>query len=95
MFIDNLLRWRPPSPRTPPSRAWEVRRGSGGPAGGVRRGFAHLRDRAFWFGAVLVSQNPEEEILKAYPYLEKEDIRAALAYATWRVEEIEVAVARG
>ncbi len=30
------------------------------------------------------------EILSAYPYLEEEDIRQALAYAAWRVEEIEV-----
>ena len=30
------------------------------------------------------------EILGAYPYLEEEDIRQALAYAAWRVEEIEV-----
>ena len=30
------------------------------------------------------------EILTAYPYLEEEDIRQALAYAAWRVEEIEV-----
>ncbi len=30
------------------------------------------------------------EILKAYPYLEAEDIREALAYAAWRVEEIEL-----
>jgi uncharacterized protein (DUF433 family) len=29
-------------------------------------------------------------ILAAYPYLEEEDIRQALAYAAWRVEEIEV-----
>ena len=43
---------------------------------------------------LLASGHTEEEILKAYPYLEKEDLRAALAYATWRVEEIEVAVAR-
>lgn len=28
-----------------------------------------------------------EEILALYPYLEKEDIKAALAYATWRAEE--------
>jgi uncharacterized protein (DUF433 family) len=27
------------------------------------------------------------EILKAYPYLEEEDIREALAYAAWRSEE--------
>jgi uncharacterized protein (DUF433 family) len=31
---------------------------------------------------LLASGHTEEEILKAYPYLEKEDIRAALTYAT-------------
>lgn len=31
-----------------------------------------------------------EQILKAYPYLEEEDIHEALAYAAWRSEEIEV-----
>ncbi len=30
------------------------------------------------------------DILKAYPYLEKEDIQAALSYAAWRAEEVEV-----
>ncbi len=30
------------------------------------------------------------EILKAYPYLEEEDIRQSLFYAAWRVQEIEV-----
>ena len=30
------------------------------------------------------------EILKAYPYLEEEDIREALAYAAWRTEEVEL-----
>lgn len=30
------------------------------------------------------------EILAAYPYLEEEDIREALAYAAWRVEEVEL-----
>jgi uncharacterized protein (DUF433 family) len=30
------------------------------------------------------------DILVAYPYLEEEDIRQALSYAAWRVEEIEV-----
>ena len=29
------------------------------------------------------------DILKAYPYLEEDDLREALAYAAWRVEEIE------
>ena len=30
------------------------------------------------------------DILKSYPYLEKEDVMEALAYAAWRSEEIEV-----
>ena len=30
-----------------------------------------------------------KEILKAYPYLEEEDIHESLIYAAWRVEEIE------
>ena len=34
-----------------------------------------------------------EEILKAYPYLEKDDIYQALAYAAWRTEEREVPLA--
>ena len=29
------------------------------------------------------------EILKAYPYLEAEDIHQSLSYAAWRVQEIE------
>jgi uncharacterized protein (DUF433 family) len=44
---------------------------------------------------LLASGHSEDEILTAYPYLEREDIRAALTYATWRVEEIEVAVGHG
>lgn len=32
----------------------------------------------------------KEQILKLYPYLEAADIDAALAYAAWRVEEIDV-----
>jgi uncharacterized protein (DUF433 family) len=31
---------------------------------------------------LLASGHAEAEILKAYPYLEKDDIRAALSYAT-------------
>lgn len=30
------------------------------------------------------------DILAAYPYLEANDIREALTYAAWRVEEIEL-----
>ncbi len=44
---------------------------------------------------LLASGHGEDEILRAYPYLEREDIKAALSYATWRVEEIEVSVERG
>lgn len=43
---------------------------------------------------LLASGRSEDEILNAYPYLEKADIRAALTYATWRVEELEVSVLR-
>lgn len=32
----------------------------------------------------------EQEILQAYPYLQPEDLRAALAYAAWRAGEQEV-----
>ncbi len=39
---------------------------------------------------LIASGHSDEEILKAYPYLEKEDIREALTYAAWRVEEIEL-----
>jgi uncharacterized protein (DUF433 family) len=35
------------------------------------------------------------EILTAYPYLDEEDLREALAYAAWRVEEIEAPLAAG
>ncbi len=34
-----------------------------------------------------------DEILAAYPYLEAADVREALAYAAWRLEEQEVVVA--
>ena len=33
-----------------------------------------------------------DEILQAYPYLEPEDLRESLAYAAWRVEEIELSL---
>ena len=40
--------------------------------------------------ALLASGHSTSDILKAYPYLEEEDVREALAYAAWRVEEIEL-----
>jgi len=39
---------------------------------------------------LLASGLSEAEILEAYPYLEREDIRAALAYAAWRMQEVEL-----
>lgn len=39
---------------------------------------------------LMATGTPDEEILKAYPYLEPDDLRAALAYAAWRLEEAEV-----
>jgi uncharacterized protein (DUF433 family) len=35
----------------------------------------------------------QEQILRAYPYLEPDDIHAALAYAAWRSEERELPLA--
>ncbi|MBX6423142.1 DUF433 domain-containing protein [Thermosulfurimonas sp. F29] len=39
---------------------------------------------------LIASGLTEDEILDLYPYLEREDIKQALAYAAWRSEEIEV-----
>lgn len=39
---------------------------------------------------LLAAGHTEGEVLQAYPYLEAEDLRDALAYAAWRVEETEV-----
>jgi len=39
---------------------------------------------------LLASGHSIEDILNAYPYLEEDDIRQALAYAAWRGEEIEL-----
>ena len=42
---------------------------------------------------LIASGHSFEEILRAYPYLEEEDLRESLRYAAWRVEEIEVPLA--
>ncbi len=44
---------------------------------------------------LLAAGRSRDEILKAYPYLEEEDIAQALAYAAWRVEEREVSLPAG
>lgn len=39
---------------------------------------------------LLAAGRTQEEVLRAYPYLEPADIQAALAYAAWRSEEIDI-----
>jgi len=43
---------------------------------------------------LIASGTTREEILADYPYLEAEDISAALSYAAWRSEEIDVPLTR-
>jgi len=46
-----------------------------------------LRMTAGTILGLLAGGKSREQILQAYPYLETEDIDAALAYAAWRLEE--------
>ncbi len=39
---------------------------------------------------LLAAGHSQNAILKMYPYLEPEDITAALSYAAWRSEEMEI-----
>jgi uncharacterized protein (DUF433 family) len=39
---------------------------------------------------LLAAGRSHDEILKAYPHLEADDITAALGYAAWRAQEFEV-----
>jgi uncharacterized protein (DUF433 family) len=59
----------------------------------VMRGKACIRGMRVTVG-MIVGQvgagRSVEEILADYPYLEREDIMAALRYAAWRAEEREV-----
>ena len=41
---------------------------------------------------LIAAGRTRDEILMLYPYLEPKDIDQALAYAAWRVEEIDVPV---
>ncbi len=59
----------------------------------VMGGKACIRGMRVTAGTVvglLAAGRSREEILQAYPYLEKEDIEQCLAYAAWRLEEREV-----
>lgn len=40
--------------------------------------------------ALVAAEKTRADILRLYPYLEAADIDQALAYAAWRVEELEV-----
>jgi uncharacterized protein (DUF433 family) len=44
---------------------------------------------------LLAANKSREDILKLYPYLEPDDITAALTYAAWRAEEQEVELKQG
>ncbi|MFZ1473857.1 MAG: DUF433 domain-containing protein [Anaerolineae bacterium] len=41
---------------------------------------------------LLAAGHSTSDIIRAYPYLEAGDVQQALAYAAWRVEELEVAL---
>ena len=49
-----------------------------------------LRVTAGTIVGLLAAGPSTEEILAAYPYLEREDIDQSLAYAAWRLEEREI-----
>ena len=49
-----------------------------------------MRVTAGMIVGLVASGHSREEILEAYPYLEEEDIRQALAYSAWRASEMEL-----
>ncbi len=61
----------------------------------IMGGRACIRGMRVTVGTVvglLAAGRSHDEILAAYPYLEREDIEQSLAYAAWRLEEREVAL---
>jgi uncharacterized protein (DUF433 family) len=44
--------------------------------------------------ALVASGHSTDDILRLYPYLEEGDVREALAYAAWRVEEVDLPLAQ-
>jgi uncharacterized protein (DUF433 family) len=42
---------------------------------------------------LIAAEHSIEEVLEAYRYLQREDVLAALAYAAWRSEEVELVLA--
>ena len=64
----------------------------------VMGGKACIRGMRITVGTVvglLAAHRSREEILRAYPYLEQEDIDEALEYAAWRLEERDVPLVTG
>lgn len=60
---------------------------------GVMGGKPCIRGMRVTVGTIVglvAAGHSEAEILSLYPYVTLEDIREALSYAAWRVEEIEV-----
>ena len=60
---------------------------------GVMGGRPCIRGMRVTVGTIvglLAAGRTHQEILQAYPYLEADDIRAALSYAAWRTEEVEL-----
>lgn len=55
----------------------------------------HMRVTVGTIVGLIAAGRTQEEILQAYPYLEPEDLRAALAYAAWRAEERELPLVAG
>jgi uncharacterized protein (DUF433 family) len=53
-----------------------------------------LRMTAGTIVGLLAAGKTAADILAAYPYLEPDDINAALAYAAWRAEEVELPLAQ-
>src|SRR5690242_9541604 len=77
-------------PRHGEHRIMEIARITHNPA--VMGGKPCIRGLRVTVGTILgllASGKSRERILQAYPYLEPEDLDAALAYAAWRLEERE------
>lgn len=52
-----------------------------------------IRGMRITVGAIvglLASNRSIDDVLAAYPYLEREDVFAALSFAAWRAEEIDL-----
>jgi len=49
-----------------------------------------LRVTASTLVGLVAAGRSMSEILGTYPYIEEEDIRQALAFAAWRLEEIDI-----